>query len=111
MAVETVRVGLEERAYDILIGSGVRERAAELAHGRLLTVTDSEVDERYGEWIDTVIGADSKFIFPAGEASKTPVTVIDICRYAALEKYDRKSCFVAVGGGVVGDMTGFAAAI
>ena len=91
MAVETVRVGLEERAYDILIGSGVRERAAELAYGRLLTVTDSEVDERYGEWIDTVIGADFKFIFPAGEASKTPVTVIDICRYAALEKYDRKS--------------------
>lgn len=76
MAVETVRVGLEERAYDILIGSGVRERAAELAYGRLLTVTDSEVDERYGEWIDTVIGADSKFIFPAGEASKIPVTVI-----------------------------------
>ena len=96
MAVETVQVGLEERAYDILIGSGVRERAAELAYGRLLTVTDSEVDERYGEWIDTVIGADSKFIFPAGEASKTPVTVIDICRYAALEKYDRKSCFVAI---------------
>ena len=31
MAVETVRVGREERAYDILIGSGVRERAAELA--------------------------------------------------------------------------------
>lgn len=111
MAVETVRVELKEHSYDILIGSGVRHRVKELIFDRMLTVTDSTVNTHYGSWINAAIGADFKFIFPAGENSKTPVTAIDICRYAAQAKFDRKSCFAAVGGGVTGDLTGFAAAI
>ena len=45
---EVIRVGLGGRAYDIVIGSGVRERAAEL-DGRLFPVTDSRVEELYGD--------------------------------------------------------------
>ncbi len=107
---EVVRVGLGERAYDVVIGSGVRERAAEL-QGRLFPVTDSRVEELYGEWAKACFGKESLFVFPAGEGSKTFQTVEAICRAAARERFDRKACFVALGGGVTGDMTGFAAAI
>lgn len=107
---EVVRVGLGERAYDIVIGSGVRERAAEL-QGRLFPVTDSRVKELYGSWLESCFGAAERFVFPAGEGSKTFETVEAICRAAARARLDRKACFVAVGGGVTGDMTGFAAAI
>ncbi len=49
--------------------------------------------------------------FPAGEQSKKFTTVEDICRTAASRGLDRSSVFVALGGGVVGDLTGFASAI
>lgn len=107
---EVIRVGLGGRAYDIVIGSGVRERAAEL-DGRLFPVTDSRVKELYGDWLSRSFGATEPFVFPAGEGSKTFATVEAICRAAARERFDRKACFVALGGGVTGDMTGFAAAI
>ena len=95
---EVVRVGLGERAYDIVIGSGVRERAAEL-QGRLFPVTDSRVKELYGSWLESCFGAAERFVFPAGEGSKTFETVEAICRAAARARLDRKACFVAVGGG------------
>ena len=79
---EVVRVGLGERAYDIVIGSGVRERAAEL-QGRLFPVTDSRVEELYGSWLKSCFGAAERFVFPAGEGSKTFLTVEEICRAAA----------------------------
>ncbi len=107
---EVVRVGLGERAYDIVIGSGVRERAAELGAG-LFLVTDSRVEELYGAWAKQAFGAVETFVFPAGECSKEPATVVDICRRAAAARFDRRACFIALGGGVTGDMTGFAAAI
>lgn len=107
---EVIRVGLGERAYDIVIGSGVRERAAEL-QGRLFLVTDSRVKELYGGWAAARFPAEDSFVFPAGEGSKNFLTVEAICRAAARARFDRKACFVALGGGVTGDMTGFAAAI
>ena len=107
---EMVRVGLGGRSYDIVIGAGAREEARRL-EGRFFAVTDSRVAERYGDWIDGVFGGSARYVFPAGEGSKTFETVEAICRAAARERFDRKSCFVAIGGGVTGDMTGFAAAI
>lgn len=108
---ETIRVGLGERAYDIVIGSGVRALAAELTGRRNFLVTDSRVSELWGGWAEKGIPQDGRFEFPAGEQSKTPETVIGICRKAAELRFDRKARFVALGGGVVGDMAGFAAAI
>ena len=85
---ETIRVGLGERAYDIVIGSGVRALAAELTGRRNFLVTDSRVSELWGAWARETVPQEGWFEFPAGEQSKTPDTVI-----------------------AVGDMTGFAAAI
>ena len=52
----------------------------------------------------------SMFVFPAGEVNKTLNTVRDLYEHLILEKFDRKDMLVALGGGVVGDLTGFAAA-
>ncbi len=52
----------------------------------------------------------SEFVFPAGEEHKTLDTVRKLYEHLILKKYDRKDLLVALGGGVVGDLTGFAAA-
>ena len=109
--MDTIRVGLGERAYDIVIGRGARALAAELTGRRNFLVTDSRVAETWGGWAKECIPQAGAFEFPAGELHKTPETVIGICRRAAELCFDRKARFVALGGGVVGDMTGFAAAI
>ena len=108
--MEKIRVGLGERAYDILIGSGVRNLAAAPDGVRRMVVTDSNVAALYGGWLDT-LGASERFVFPAGEESKKIDTVVEICRRAAGLNFDRSCRFLAVGGGVTGDMAGFAAAI
>ena len=108
--MEKIRVGLGARAYDILIGAGARSLARSSDGIRRMAVTDSNVAALYGAWLKT-IGAEEEYIFPAGESSKTVGTVTAICRRAAERRFDRRSRFVAVGGGVTGDMTGFAAAI
>ncbi len=108
--VQEVTVGLEGRSYGIRIGRGVRDEAAEIG-GDLFLMTDSNVEARYGEWAKRTIRPRITFSFSAGEQDKTPETVISACRIAARERYDRSACFVALGGGVVGDMTGFAAAV
>lgn len=102
---EKVIVELGDRSYEILIGSGIRE----LAKQSDLLVTDSNVDKYYGSWAETK--ANCKYIFPAGEENKSIQTVADICRAAAQNRLSRKSVMTALGGGVCGDMTGFAAAI
>jgi len=109
--MEHIKVGLGKRAYEIVIGRGVRSLAAELTGRRNFLVTDSEVEKRWGKWAEGQLPRDGQFVFPAGERQKTPETVIAICRRAAELCFDRKTRFVALGGGVVGDMTGFAAAI
>lgn len=81
---------------------------------KLCIVTDSHVAKLYLEEVKAVLQTISsqvtEFVFPAGEANKNLDTVA--CLYEALiqQELDRKSVLVALGGGVVGDLTGFAAA-
>ena len=81
---------------------------------RLCVVTDAEVEKRYGASVEKVLkGCCRKltfFTFPAGEAHKTLDTVRDLYERLIREGYDRKDLLIALGGGVVGDLTGFAAA-
>lgn len=53
----------------------------------------------------------SPFVFPAGEESKTPETLFSILEFLAERQLTRGDCVVALGGGVTGDMAGFAAAV
>jgi 3-dehydroquinate synthase len=107
----------DDRSYGIRIGRGLIGdvtiwRAATQGRGVVL-VTDDQVGPLYGP---TVKGALSdaahitEVVLPAGEASKHLDSVQQILDAALADRHERHSLFIALGGGVVGDMTGFAAA-
>ena len=119
--MERIVVELGERSYDIdieagLIASGrAGERIAELAgSGRVCVVTHPELREWYAEPISrqlTALDVSTCLTnIPSGEQSKTLDTVAKLYAVFAAAGLDRKSLVVAVGGGVLGDMAGFAAA-
>lgn len=85
-----------------------------LAHRKFCVVTDTNVEPLY---LDEVIQELEKctehvtsYVLPAGEANKTLDKIQGIYEHLILEHFDRKDILVALGGGVTGDMTGFAAA-
>jgi 3-dehydroquinate synthase len=82
---------------------------------KCLIVTDDTVDELYGDRVQisfTYAGFETRrFAFPAGEASKNLSTLSDILDAMGAAGLSRSDLIVALGGGVVGDIAGFAAAI
>lgn len=118
---EKVRVQLAERSYDILVApalmGSVAEKLRPLVTGRAILLTaDSNTGALYGEKICAMIReldviSCTLHTFPAGENSKNFATVEKICRAACAAKLDRSGMILALGGGVTGDMAGFAASI
>ena len=113
-----MNVNLGDRGYPIYIStdfSGLDKacRSAGLG-GRFVIVADSNVEKHYCQACLAELSKYSKdvtcHIFPAGEQNKNLGTVSDIYRKLISLKLDRKSTLVALGGGVTGDITGFAAA-
>ncbi|HHX13247.1 MAG TPA: 3-dehydroquinate synthase [Clostridiales bacterium] len=80
---------------------------------RFMIITDSTVGDLYAKELQNILAAIGKsvsiFIFPAGEKSKNLDTVKDCYEQLILEGFDRKDVLIALGGGVVGDLTGFVA--
>lgn len=116
----SVRVNLSARSYDIVIGRklipSIGKRAAELFNRRRCTVvTDSHVAPLYAETVlRSLTESGIKPILikvPAGEPSKSMATAEDICRQMIRAGLDRKAFLIALGGGVIGDLAGFAASI
>ncbi len=81
---------------------------------RICIVTDSNVEKLYGARITEISKKVSKkcvlYAFPAGEEYKNLSVVQDIYEFLIKEGFDRKDLLIALGGGVVGDLTGFCAA-
>lgn len=81
---------------------------------KICIVTDTHVAELYEKEIKQMLSGCctkvSVFVFPAGEEHKTLDTVRSLYEHLIREQYDRKDLLAALGGGVVGDLTGFAAA-
>lgn len=105
--------------YDVKIGSGLlRTLGAEVCDvckaGTAAIISDSNVWALYGEAavssLENVGLRVVRFIFPAGEESKNGKTYLEILNFLADCKLTRSDCIVALGGGVVGDISGFAAA-
>lgn len=119
-APETVTVDLGERSYPIHIGPGLLDRAGELIKplmrgGRALVVTDTNVAPLYIERLQKSLAAAEiatmHTVAPAGEQTKD-FKHLEALLDAMLEaRADRGTLLVALGGGVIGDLTGFAAAI
>lgn len=105
--------------YDVLIGSGLLSSLGTLLKSvtkasKVAVISDSHVWPLYGEAVSNTL-LDVGFyvcshIFPAGEDSKNGQTYLSILEFLAQEQLTRTDCLIALGGGVVGDITGFAAA-
>lgn len=98
--------------YDITIERGVLKRAGEIINldRRVLIVTDSGVPEEYAKTVADQCKAPVIITVPMGEESKSLGTFEKLCAAMLEHGFDRSDCVVAVGGGVVGDLSGFAAA-
>ena len=116
----TVNVALGNRAYDIVIGRGVvgslGARIAALKPGaRLAIVTDENVARAHLESIAQQLSAagmtTSRIVVPPGEGSKSFASFERVCDSLIEARIERNDLIIALGGGVVGDLAGFAAAI
>ncbi len=105
--------------YDIVLSKTFADLTEELKElgtegRRLCIVTDSNVDALYGEEVLKLLLGNClkavKYVFAAGEEHKTLDTVKDVYSFLIREGFDRKDMLVALGGGVVGDLTGYTAA-
>ncbi len=105
----TVPVPLGDRSYDVLVGRGVRDRlSATLPEGvrRAAVITQRAIPW----WVDPGIEHET-FLMPEGEDAKTLGTVEELCRRFSRWGLTRSDVVIGVGGGVVTDVAGFAAAV
>jgi len=107
------------RSYCVHIGSGLLKKLSEYTSDfpkckKIVIISDSNVWQLYGEetlsQLETANYSTFHFEFPAGEASKNGETFLSILNFLAENHLTRSDLLIALGGGVVGDITGFAAA-
>ena len=115
---EKVTVELGERSYDIIFNSiesdGVIAAFAALPQKNVLVAADSNTAQYLDKLTASLQSAGKtvySWVFPAGEASKNIDNTMKLCAYAAELKLGRNALFAALGGGVTGDLTGFAASV
>lgn len=117
---QTVRVALDARSYNIEIGAGLIGQAGafiapHVSRNRVAIVTDNNVAKHHlttlQNGLDAAGIASTATIIPAGENSKSFGRLEQLCGWLLDEKIERDDCIIALGGGVIGDLTGFAAAI
>jgi 3-dehydroquinate synthase len=118
--MRNVRVELGSRSYEVLIGAGLLDSLGDQlqklqAGRRCAVISDSNVAPLYAEQVLhslRSVGFEPLLLtVPAGERSKSMPQVTEICEKLATSGFDRSSWIVALGGGVIGDLAGFAASI
>ena len=116
----TVNVALDGRGYEVWIGSGLLSQAGAalwdlLPRGRTVVVTDETVARLHGARFRAGLesaGLAAEFIvLSPGEQTKSFEGLADLCDRLLATQLDRGDVITALGGGVIGDLTGFAAAI
>jgi 3-dehydroquinate synthase len=116
----TVRVGLGERSYDVLIGAALLPQAADLIHARLgaprcAVVTDENVAARHLRPLEQGLTALDRhagtIVLPPGERTKSFSVLADVCERLLEMRLERSGLVVALGGGVIGDLAGLAASL
>lgn len=109
----------EKPCYDIVIEKGFEKltdafNKLSVTGKKICIVTDSNVGPLYADTVKECLEATGNqifiYTFPAGEGNKTLNTVEDVYEYLILNKFDRTDMLAALGGGVVGDLTGYVAA-
>ncbi|MGH1419331.1 MAG: 3-dehydroquinate synthase [Hyphomicrobiaceae bacterium] len=115
-----VHVALGDRAYDVLIGPRLLEQtgrliATRLGKGRCGVVTDENVAKHHLATVEAALKTEARhkgsIVLPAGEASKSFSQLAPLCEQLLAMGLERGDFVVALGGGVMGDLAGFAASI
>ena len=108
------------KKYDVIIGGELLDRAGEYISkvtkpAKALVITDDNVAPLYLDRLEVSLEAQGfeteRFVIPHGEASKNAENLITILNCAAEKRLTRSDIFIALGGGVIGDLAGFAAAV
>ena len=117
--MKTITVSASKE-YDVLIGKGLLKDIGNLLSDklhrtcRIAIISDSHIYPIYGAAVsEQLTGAGYQvvhYVFPAGESSKNAATYLEILNFLAENQITRSDAVLALGGGVTGDMTGFAAA-
>ena len=120
MTTDTVHVDLGERSYDVLIGAGLLARAGQeivalAGKRRVAILTDETVAGLHLPVLQASLAAEGiaapALALPAGEGTKNWADLGRATEWLLAQKIERKDLVVALGGGVIGDLAGFAAAI
>ena len=108
------------KPYEVLVSHGILKQAGLsmrciIDANRIAVISDSNVWPLYGEMLLAGLGVGGfcdvvTCVFPAGEKSKNVETYLNILNFLVRNQISRKDCIIAFGGGVVGDLAGFAAA-
>ena len=113
-----VIVDLGDRSYPILIGNGLLKNGSELVRyvrGKVLIVTNTKVGPLYLQLVRKSLDSHNISVFdvvlPDGEEHKNMEGMLKIIDSALDARLDRHSTIIALGGGVIGDIAGFAAAV
>jgi len=118
--LETVHVDLPGRAYDVRIGTGLLAKAGThiapvLSRSRVVVVSDANVAGLHLDTLKAALQGDGiaveALVLPAGEATKSWDHLNRTVEWLLEQKIERRDVVVAFGGGVIGDLVGFAAAI
>ena len=116
---ERIVVALGERSYDILVGTALLDGAgtqiASLARGVIPVVTDTHVAPLYLDRLVSALGragvAAEPIVLPAGEGTKSFSQLERLCSMLLKTGVERGGLIIALGGGVIGDLTGLAAGL
>ena len=120
METKIVTIDLDTRSYDIFIGGSLLFRIGDfipedLAGKAVFIVTDKNVESYARQVHDLIAEAGARIcetkVLPAGEKTKSFSNVEDVCTWMLAGGINRDSLVLAVGGGVIGDLTGFCASI
>ncbi len=108
-----LKTELGDNSYPIIIARGTLDRAGEYLDlsRKAVIVTDSGVPEKYAKKIASLCKNSITVTVPEGESSKSTEVLTDLLSRMCEYKMTRHDCIIAVGGGVVGDLAGFASSI
>lgn len=116
--MKTIHVAAE-KPYDVLLKEGILEEAGKYIKpfcisGYAAIITDDTVNDLYGATLEAALEKEGirtvKFVIPHGESSKNAESYVAILEFLAENHLTRQDILLALGGGVVGDLAGFAAA-
>ena len=120
MSIHTINVHTSP-SYEVTVGAGLLDHCGEMLSGildpprKIAIITDSTIAPLYLKRVEQSF-AEAEFsvcshVFPAGEEHKNLETLSEILEFLAENHLTRTDCVAALGGGVTGDMAGFAAAV